>query len=217
METDNNLPIEHQSVPKSHRGLHDFLYSDNDEHAPTEVTFTPEVNNDADIIPLEAWCALSQNAKIAGVYAVLDTERNTQYIGYSRNVLLSLNGHVAQNNSQKCAFVRVQNFKFPKRQEMEDVRDAWIKELDSVPPGNASESGMWASTVGEVAKATMSEAERNAYEEKKLKLRKAMADSTLTKELENVDVSDAERRTQLEAAVKNDDWSVVIQEQTQET
>jgi len=217
METDNNLPIEHQSVPESHRGLHDFLYSEDDEHAPTEVTFTPEVNNDADIIPLEAWCALSQNAKIAGVYAVLDTERNTQYIGYSRNVLLSLNGHVAQNGSQKCAFVRVQNFKFPKRQEMEDMRDGWIKELDSVPPGNASESGMWASTVGEVAKATMSEAERNAYEEKKLKLRKAMADSTLTKELENVDVSDAERRTQLEAAVKNDDWSVVIQEQTQET
>jgi predicted GIY-YIG superfamily endonuclease len=217
METDNNLPIEHQSVPVSHRGLHDFLYSSEDEHAPTEVTFTPEVNNDFDIIPLEAWCALSQNAKIAGVYAVLDTERNTQYIGYSRNVLLSLNGHVTQNGSQKCAFVRVQNFKFPKRQEMEDMRDAWIKELDNVPPGNASESGMWASTVGEVAKATMSEAERNSYEEKKLKLRKAMADTTLTKELENVDVSDAERRNQLEAAVKNDDWSVVIQEQTQET
>ena len=216
METDNNLPIEHQSVPVSHRGLHDFLYSDDNEHAPTEVTLTPEVNNDADIIPLEAWCALSQNAKVAGVYAVLDTERSTQYIGYSRNVLLSLNGHLAQNNSQKCAFVRVQNFKFPKRQEMEDMRDAWIKELDSIPPGNASESGMWASTVGEVAKTTMSEAERNAYEEKKLKLRKAMADSTLTKELENVDVSDAERRNQLEAAVKNDDWSVVIQEQTQE-
>lgn len=217
METDNNLPIEHQSVPVSHRGLHDFLYSDDNEHAATEVTFTPEVNNDADIIPLEAWCALSQNAKIAGVYAVLDTERNTEYIGYSRNVLLSLNGHLAQNGSQKCAFVRVQHFKFPKRQEMEDMRDAWIKELDSVPPGNASESGMWASTVGEVAKATMSEAERNAYEEKKLKLRKAMADTTLTKELENVDVSDAERRNQLEAAVKNDDWSVVIQEQTQQT
>lgn len=217
METDNNLPIEHQSVPVSHRGLHDFLYSDDNEHAPTEVTFTPEVNNDADIMPFEAWCALSQNAKIAGVYAVLDTERCTQYIGYSRNVLLSLNGHIAQNGSQKCAFVRVQNFKFPKRQEMEDMRDAWIKELDSIPPGNDSESGMWATTVGEVAKTTMSEAERNAYEEKKLKLRKAMADSTLTKELENVDVSDAERRTQLEAAVKNDDWSVVIQKQTQET
>ncbi|MGI8501585.1 MAG: GIY-YIG nuclease family protein [Hassallia sp.] len=217
METDNNLPIEHQSVPVSHRGLHDFLYSDDNEHAPTEVTLTPEVNNDADIIPLEAWCALSQNAKVAGVYAVLDTERSTQYIGYSRNVLLSLNGHLAQNNSQKCAFVRVQNFKFPKRQEMEDMRDAWIKELDTVPPGNGSESDMWASTVGEIAKVMMSEAERNAYEEKKLKLRKAMADSTLTKELENVDVSDAERRNQLEAAVKNDDWSVVIQEQTQET
>jgi hypothetical protein len=217
METDKKLPIEHQSVPVAHRGLHDFLYSDENEHAPTEATFTPEANNDVDIIPLEAWCALSQNAKIAGVYAVLDTERCTQYIGYSRNVLLSLNGHLAQNGSQKCAFVRVQNFKFPKRQEMEDMRDAWINEQECVPPGNDSENGMWASTVGEVAKATMSETERNAYEEKKLKLRKAMADTTLTKELEDIDVSDSQRRTQLEAAVKNDDWSVVIQEQTQQT
>jgi len=217
METDKNLPIEHQSVPINHRGLHDFLYSDENEHAPTEVTFTPEANNDVDIIALEPWCALSQNAKIAGVYAVLDAERCTQYIGYSRNVLLSLNGHLAQNGSQKCAFVRVQNFKFPKRQEMEDMQDAWIKELDRVPPGNDSENDMWASTVGEVAKATMSEAERNAYEEKKLKLRKAMADTTLTKELEDIDVSDTQRRTQLETAVKNDDWSVVIQEQTQQT
>lgn len=218
METQNNLPIEHQGVPVSHQGLHGFLYSSDDEHSATEVSITPELtNNGADIIPLETWRGMVENAKIAGVYAVLDAERRIQYIGYSRNVLLSLNGHITQNGEQKCANVRVQTFKFPKRQEMEDLRDAWIAELESTPPGNAAESGLWASTVGEVAKAVMSVAERQAYEEKKLKLRKAMADSTLTKEVETVDATEVERRLQLETAVKNDDWSVVIDAQTQET
>jgi hypothetical protein len=218
METQQNPPIEHQNVPINHRGLHDFLYSSDDEHVATEVSITPELtNNSAEIMPLEAWCAAAENAKVAGVYAVLDAERRTQHIGYSRNVLLSLNAHVTQNGKQKCAFVRVQAFKFPKRQEMEDLRDAWIAELESIPPGNASESGMWASAVGEAAKAVMSEAERQAYEEKKLKLRKAMADTTLSKESETIDVSEAERQRQLEAAVKNDDWSVIIDAQTQET
>ncbi|MBW4555088.1 MAG: GIY-YIG nuclease family protein [Trichormus sp. ATA11-4-KO1] len=218
METENNLPIEHQNVPVNHRGLHDFLYGSDDEHNAIEVAVTPNLaNNGADIIPLETWCGASQNAKIAGVYAVLDAKRQTQYIGYSRNVLLSLNGHVTQNGEQKCAFVRVQIFKFPKRQEMEDLRDAWIAELDSIPPGNDSESGMWAGTIGEVAKAVMSATERQAYEEKKLKLRKAMADTTLSKEVETVDASEAERQRQLEAAVKNDDWSAVIDAQTEET
>ena len=182
------------------------------------MAVTPDLENNAvEVVPLETWCAASQNGKIAGVYAVLDTEGHTQYIGYSRNVLLSLNGHLGQNGEQKCAFVRVQTFKFPKRQDMEDLRDAWIAELGSVPPGNASVDGTWASTVGEVAKAVMSEAERKAYEEKKLKLRQAMADTNLSKESEAIDASDAERRRQLEAAVENDNWSKIIDAQTQET
>ncbi|MDB9376233.1 GIY-YIG nuclease family protein [Nodularia sphaerocarpa] len=218
MESENYLPIEHQNVPVNHRGLHEFLYSSDDEHDTTEVVITPTLANDGrEIMPLETWRRADQNAKIAGVYAVLDGEGETQYIGYSRNVLLSLNGHVSQYGEQKCAFVRVQNFKFPKRQEMEDLRDAWIGELECTPRGNASEGGMWASTVGEAAKAVMSEGERHAYEEKKLKLRKAMADSTLSKEIEAVDGSAEERQRQLEAAVKNDDWSSVIDAQTEET
>lgn len=210
METENNLSIEHQNVPVAHQGLHNFLYSSEDEHIAPEVSITPQMaNNGTEIIPLEAWREVATNGKIAGVYAVLDAERSTQYIGYSRNVLLSLNGHVTQNGEQKCAFVRVQPFNFPKRQEMEELRDAWIAELGSIPPGNAGEGGMWASTVGEVAKAVMSDTERQAYEEKKLKLRKAMADTTLLKEAERVDIG--------ETAVQNDDWSAVINAQTKET
>jgi hypothetical protein len=150
-----------------------------------------------------------------GVYAVLDRDRRTQYIGYSRNVLLSLNGHATQVGESVCAFVRLQTVKFPKRETMEQLRDQWLAELDTVPPGNAESSELWAGTVGEAAKAVMSEAERHAYEEKKLKLRKAMADTNLTKELETE--SQGDRSQKLEAAVKNDDWSTLINAQTQET
>ncbi|MBW4671195.1 MAG: GIY-YIG nuclease family protein [Cyanomargarita calcarea GSE-NOS-MK-12-04C] len=214
----NNLPVEHQNVPVNHRGLHDFLYSSEDEHTATvETVATTLVNNGTDIIPFEAWHTLAENAKIAGVYAVLDAERGTQYIGYSRNVKISLNGHLAENGSQKCAFVRVQTFNFPKRQEMEDLRDAWIQELESIPPGNGAEGKMWAGTVAQAAEKAMSDAERHAYEEKKLKLRKAMADTTMQKESEGMDTSELERQHKLEAAVANDDWSAVINAQTQET
>lgn len=215
METNENVPVEHQNVPVEHRGLHDFLYSSGDEHNTT-ITATPELSA-AQVMPVEAWCQSSQDVKVAGVYAVLDRERHTQYVGYSRNVMLSLKGHVAQNGHEKCAFVRVQTFKIPKREEMEKLRDAWILELGSVPPGNGDASEMWASTVGEVARAAMSVAERNAYEEKKLKLRKAIADTTLAPESEAIEESDTSRLRRLDAAVKDDDWSSVIDSQTQET
>jgi hypothetical protein len=100
---------------------------------------------------------------------------------------------------------------------MEKLRDVWLKELGNVPPGNGDASQMWASTVGEAARAAMSAAERNAYEEKKLKLRKAIADTRLELESEATDETDTSRRRRLDAAVKNDDWSSVIDSQTQET
>ncbi|HEY9859044.1 MAG TPA: hypothetical protein V6D16_06035, partial [Candidatus Obscuribacterales bacterium] len=97
---------------------------------------------------------------------------------------------------------------------MEALRDEWIAALDQVPPGNEAEGGTWARTIGEVAQASMSAAERQAYEDKKLKLRKAMADNTLSHELESQETpneSEAERRQKLKAAVENDDWSGVVE------
>lgn len=214
METEPTAAIEHQNVPAEHQGLHSFLYSSEAEHAANEITIPTELVNDGtEILPLETWRSLSANAKIAGVYAVLDTAQQVQYIGYSRNVLLSLNGHATQNGLAQCAFVRVQAVKFPKRETMETLRDEWIAQLGSIPPGNAEDSQMWAATVGEAARLAMSDAERHAYEEKKLKLRKAMADAALSQEVAK-DASAEERRQQLESAVKNDDWSAVIKAQS---
>jgi hypothetical protein len=216
VENKPDLQIEHQNVPANHQGLHDFLYSAADEHAV--ITAQPQLTIDSDVIlPLSEWQALAKNARVAGVYAVLDNVDRTQYVGYSRNVLTSLKGHLAEHGSDVCAGVRVQVFKFPKREEMESVRDTWIAELDAVPPGNTGEGGVWATTVGEIAKAAMSDAEKAAYEEKKLKLRRAMADGALSRELDAAALSNEQKRDNFVAAMTDDNWSTVIQEQTAET
>ena len=210
----NNTPLEHQNVPVAHQGLHSFLYGSDSEHAAADNAAT--VNADGtEILTISDWEEKAGNTKVAGVYAVLDSDRIYQYIGYSRDVLRSLKGHMAQNGTQTCSYIRVQTFKFPKRQAMEALQNEWIAALDYTPAGNSGSGNTWAKTIGEAAKATMSEAERNAYEEKKLKLRKAMADATLVDELAATHQSetDLKRRQKLEAAVKNDDWSSVIESQ----
>ncbi|WP_408648792.1 GIY-YIG nuclease family protein [Tumidithrix elongata] len=213
------LSIEHQGVPEAHQGLHSFLYSSEQEHAPSSVT-APNLENDGtEIVPILIWSDRASNAKVAAVYAVLDRDRQTQYVSYSRNVLLSLNSHVAQFGEEICAFVRVQTFKFPKREVMESLRDRWLAELDQIPFGN-QDGSTWASTVSEAATAAMTAQERQAYEEKKLKIRKAMADTALSRELDAIahqSSNDLEQRQKLESAVKDDDWSAVISSQTKET
>ena len=161
---------------------------------------------------MNTWCEAVGNAKVAGVYAVLNSDRQTQYVGYSRNVALALRGRVTQISADICALVRVQPFKFPKRDEMEALQNAWIAELDATPSGNMDDSGLWANTIGAAEIAAMSAAERQAYDEKKLKLRKAMAEADSRDE-----EGEGDRRQDLESAVTEDDWSSVVQQQTQET
>ena len=216
VKSEKNTPIEHQNVPIAHQGLHGFLYSSEHEHSADASIIAPQSDGTA-IVALSAWEKQAGNAKVAGVYAVLDSDRLYQYVGYSRDILRSLRGHIAQNGTQVCTFVRIQTFKFPKRQIMEALKNEWIAEISYTPTGNTGEQGTWARTIGEAAKATMTNAERDAYEDKKLKLRKAMADTTLTDKLTSqATQSEAEikRRHQLETAVKNDDWSSVIDSQT---
>jgi len=215
VELDPNLPIEHQNVLAAHQGLHGFLYASDEEHSVAAAPVVLDCDG-LEAMPVEEWRSLTTQVKVAGVYAVLNGDRQTQYIGYSRDVRQSLDSHLAQHGADICALIRVQTFKFPKRQEMEALRDQWLAALDDLPSGNQAATETWASTIGEAARTTMSQAERNAYEEKKLKLRKAMADSRLLDELEQRDPHDndsldAERHRKLEAAVKNDDWSGVIE------
>jgi len=215
MESDKNIPLEHQNVPVAHQGLHSFLYSSDDEHN-LDIAIVAVDSDGTEINEVAKWLEQKSAKKVAGVYAILDRDRTYQYIGYSRDILRSVNGHIAQNGTEICAYIRVKTYKFPKRDSMETLKNEWMAELDYVPQGNADGSNTWARTIGETAKASMTQSEKDAYESKKLKLRKAMADPTLIDEMtaNNAQTkTEAERRQKLEAAVKNDDWSSVIASQ----
>ena len=211
MSPENTDPIEHQNIPQAHRGLHDFLYSSADEHL-VEPTAVARAEQTVDTpVAVRGWCDQAQNTKVAGVYAVLSSDGQTQFVSYSRNVALSLRSHLTQKGDDMCALVTVTPFKFPKRDAMEKLRDEWIAALPSPPPGNLD--GTWAKTIKEAAIQVMSATERAAYEEKKLKLRRAMADGSLQGE----NVAQADQSQDLAAAMNDDNWSAVIREQTQET
>lgn len=205
--------IEHQNVPVEHRSLHDFLYSAADEHAADSAAAAPLDSTGSSTLPIADWCDQAQTAKITGVYAVIDRTGQTQFIGISRNISLSLRSHLAAKGEAVCAQVTVHPFGFPSREAMAALRDEWIAALPSPPPGNVD--GTWASTAGQAATQAMSAAEREAYEAKKLKLRRAMADSALSKE-QDVAIS-ADSKADLTAAMTDDNWSALIRDQTQQT
>ncbi len=207
--------IEHQNVPVAHRGLHDFLYSSDGEHA-AGVKATIAVPTEDTIMTLQDWFEVTGDVKVAGVYGVLDCDRQLQYVNISRNVSLSLRSHQAQLGSELCASVRVFPFRSPKRDEMMAVQTNWIAENGTVPIGNQDNDNPWANATGAAAIAAMTPAERSAYEEKKLKLRSAMADSTLNREKAAMTTAEDDRHN-LEQAVQSDDWSSVINAQTQDT
>ncbi|WP_264327366.1 GIY-YIG nuclease family protein [Romeriopsis navalis] len=214
MNPEETKQIEHQDVPAAHQGLHDFLYSADDEHSAAPTIATAVAATTDTPRSLQTWCDDAKNAKIAGVYAVMNADRQTQFISYSRNVALSLKSHLLQHGEEVCAIVTVETFRFPKRAAMEQLRDEWIAALPSPPPGNID--GSWATTIKDASSQAMSDAERAAYEEKKLKLRRAMADGTLNKEILATPTADSQRED-LAAAMNEDNWSAVIREQTQET
>lgn len=200
----------------AHQGLHEFLYSAADEHA-VDTAEAPVLEHTVDApMAVQAWCDLAQNAKVAGVYAVLDRDLQTQFIGYSRNISLSLRSHLTEKGEAVCALVKVQPFKFPKRDAMTALQDEWIAALPSPPPGNVD--GTWAATIREASTQVMSVAERNVYEEKKLKLRRAMADGSLSQELDQAKADVPEKlQADSAAAMTDDNWSALISEQTQDT
>lgn len=96
-----------------------------------------------------------------GVYAIFDADQALQYVGYSRDISLSLKQHVVRR-SPVCKWVKVQTITKPSRTVLDSMRDAWIAENGTVPPGNADDEPLWTQPID--AKLQMTEAEKAAYE-----------------------------------------------------
>jgi hypothetical protein len=95
-----------------------------------------------------------------GVYAIFDQEKTLEYIGYSRDVSLSLKQHLVRQ-PEKCYWFKVQTIDRPSRSSLEETRNAWISENGSTPPGNAEAEVLWSQAID--AKSRMTAEEQAAY------------------------------------------------------
>lgn len=81
-----------------------------------------------------------------GVYAIFDEHQTLQYIGYSRDVYLSLKQHLVRQPEQ-CYGLKVQTIERPSRTILEEIRTAWISENRAVPVGNGADEGKWTQAI----------------------------------------------------------------------
>lgn len=95
-----------------------------------------------------------------GVYAIFDQEKVLQFVGYSRDVDLSLKQHLVRQ-PQKCYWLKVQTIDRPSRTILESIRDAWTEENGFIPTGNESEEAKWTQPID--AKVAMTTDEQSSY------------------------------------------------------
>jgi hypothetical protein len=95
-----------------------------------------------------------------GIYAIFDQAKVLQYVGYSRDVSLSLRQHLIRK-PQQCYWLKVQTIERPNRTILEEIRDAWIAENGVTPVGNGSDAEQWNQPID--AKARMTPEEQAAY------------------------------------------------------
>jgi hypothetical protein len=77
-----------------------------------------------------------------GVYAIFDCDRSLVYVGYSRDVYLSLKQHLIRQ-PQQCHWVKLQTISRPSRTVLAEIASAWITENGTTPLGNDTEQSLW--------------------------------------------------------------------------
>jgi hypothetical protein len=95
-----------------------------------------------------------------GVYAIFDQAKILQFIGYSRDVSLSLKQHLVRQ-PEGCYWLKVETIDRPSRTILEEIREAWILENGATPVGNGAEEAIWNQPID--AKVKMTEDEKKAY------------------------------------------------------
>ncbi|XP_024368329.1 uncharacterized protein [Physcomitrium patens] len=208
------------AVPEGHKGLHGFLYGEGgaEVHGSAGNKFNGvEGEDDGNAIILyEDYVSFRKSFKFAGVFAIYDFQDSLQYVNYSRHVVSTLRSLRARVGEEKCSSVRVKIYtdsSLITRAKLEEDKQSWLDSLGSAP-GNSTEKHLWEGAGNNVA--LMSEQEKIEYEEKKLKLRKAMGEN-LFDDVAGEDDDTRTRRLKLLQAVEGDDWSSVIDGQTKQT
>ncbi|MGF1535093.1 MAG: GIY-YIG nuclease family protein [Elainellaceae cyanobacterium] len=120
-------------------------------NALAELPFIPYVNADGQLPDISA----------VGIYAIFDADKTLQFVGYSRDIGLSLQQHLIRC-PQQCHWVKAHTIERPKRSTLEEIQSAWLAENGAVPPGNREEETRWTQPVD--AKLQMTADEKIAYD-----------------------------------------------------
>lgn len=120
---------------------------------------------------------LNENLKDKiGVYAIFNQEKILQFVGYSRDISLSLKQHLVRQ-PQSCYWLKVQTINRPSRTLLENIRQAWLEENGKIPSGNSVDKAKWSQAID--VKPSLTEAEKQEYERgderEKIKLIKKVA------------------------------------------
>lgn len=81
-----------------------------------------------------------------GVYAIFNQERVLQFVGYSRDIYLSLRQHLVRQPHQ-CYWVKLQTIDRPSRTILANIEQAWILENGSLPVGNGEKKITWTQAI----------------------------------------------------------------------
>jgi len=111
-----------------------------------------------------------------GVYGIFDRDRTMVYVGYSRDVYLSLKQHLIRQ-PQHCHWLKIQTIDRPSRTILAEIASAWIAANGATPVGNDTEESLWTEAID--ANPAMTEEEKAQYqqseESKQIKIRKQVA------------------------------------------
>jgi hypothetical protein len=99
-------------------------------------------------------------ASKVGVYAIFDQAKILQFIGFSRDVSLSLKQHLVRQ-PEGCYWLKVQTIDRPSRTILEEIRSAWISENGATPVGNDTAEALWNQPID--AKSQMTDEEKDTY------------------------------------------------------
>lgn len=90
-----------------------------------------------------------------GVYAIFNQDKTLQFVGYSRDIYLSLKQHLVRQPNQ-CYWIKIQTITRPSRTILEEIRQAWMSEN-----GLVQNDEKWTQPID--AKLAMSETDKQEY------------------------------------------------------
>ena len=129
------------------------MSSNNDLPSLGNLEFLPYVNNVGELP------ATLQNQ--IGIYAIFDRSQGLQFVGYSRDIYLSLKQHLVRQPEQ-CYWVKATTIDRPNRTFLESVQSSWITENGSIPIGNGEANSQWLDPISTHHAMTAAESDRFA-------------------------------------------------------